>query len=998
MMQLDALVREFGGICTFGLNLVGPADGDARTDGSRSPGENGCPSLPIGDVRLDSREVGVGDLFVALPGTHEEGSAFLADAAARGAVAVLSPEGVDLSAVHLDMPGLHIAHWVHPAARRVAGEVAARLLDQPTRNMDLAAITGTNGKTSTAHILGHLLEGCGRQPAVLGTAGHHLAGRQLVSASHTTPDAPQLQRLLAAHRDRGGDAAVLEVSSHALQQERTAGLDFSVAVFTNLTADHLDYHGTLEAYADAKARLFSSLNEKSTAVINADDPHCDMMITAARASGARVVTYSTRRTTDLTATVRRTGLEGSLITLEGMGISTGELHLPLPGRFNVENALAAAAAALVLGASPAQVVKGLATCPGAPGRMESIPTGDRGFSILVDYAHSEAALTQVLSLLREEVRDSGRLITVFGCGGDRDQTKRTPMGRAAAGLSDHLFVTSDNPRGEDPTAIIEQILVGVRQVEQDDLTVDVEVDRRLAIRKAVACARPGDVVLIAGKGHETRQVIGDEVICFHDRQVALDALAPGGAASSGSFTFREAIDALDPPSVVARRGEETLPLTGVSTDTRTLKEGELFLALSGPNFDGNHFAEAAVRAGAGGLVLRGDRDAPSPSLPADLPADYPLAVHHDPRAALGQIAVWYRGRITCPVVAVTGSCGKTTTKDILATLLAGPRRVSVSPRSFNNAIGVPHTLFAARPDTEVLVVEMGTSGPGEIAELCRMARPTGGVITNIGPSHLEGLRSLEGVAREKGDLAACLPSDGFLVLNAHCPWTESIARRTAARIITFSVNGHGDLNAVDLHSENGCTLFRLGDVEVALPLLGMHNVQNLLAALGVCIGLGLELCEVLPAVAQLKGPHRRLEAVPVRGLALFDDTYNANPQSVGAGLRFLAGQHGHARRVLVLGDMLELGHASGEEHHALGVEIAKKELDLVLLVGEQTLATAAGALQEGMEAGRVVHFQSIDDAWNIIPGLLRDGDVCLVKGSQAMGLDRVISRLVEVRG
>ena len=1006
MMQLEQLVREFGGICTFGHGLVG--GGDAQLSAANGKFSGG---LNIGDVQLDSREVRSGDLFVALPGTRESGADFLADAAARGAVAVLTPGGLDLSVVHREMPGLHLAQWVHPAARRLAGEVAARLLGDPARELQLAAITGTNGKTSTAHILGHLLERAGRSPGVFGTAGHRLAGRQLLAASHTTPDAPHLQRLFAAHRERGGDAAVLEVSSHALAQERTAGLDFAVAVFTNLSADHLDYHGTMEEYAATKALLFGSLSADSCAVINRDDPFGDMMIHAARASGARVVTYSARQAADLTAVVRRTDLQGSVITLDGMGISTDELRMPLAGRYNVDNALAAAAAALVLGASPSQVVEGLATTPGAPGRLESVPTGERGFSVFVDYAHSEDALAQVLGLLREEVCENGQLHVVFGCGGDRDRGKRAPMGRVAAGLADRLYITSDNPRGEDPAHIIDEIMAGVRQEEQDDLAVETPVDRRRAIRRALECARPGDVVLVAGKGHETRQVIGDEVICFNDRQVILEALSPGGTGVAGGtggtggnggargtgFLFQDLLKASPGTSMVGSCAT-TRHLEGVATDTRELRAGELFVALSGPNFDGNDFAAAALEAGAGGLVLRGTPGAPVPELPAELPAGFPVALHADPLSALGELAAWHRGRLNCPVVAITGSCGKTTTKDILGELLAGPRRVCVSPRSFNNSIGVPHTLLAAGQDSETLVVEMGTSGPGEIENLCHLAAPTGGVITNIGPSHLAGLGSLEGVAREKGELAASLPADGFLVLNAHCPWTPSIARRTAARVITFSVDGQGELNATDLHSENGCSLFRLGELEIALPLLGMHNVQNLLAALGVCLGLGIDFAEVLPAVAHLKGSHRRLQEVPVSGLALFDDTYNANPQSVSAGLRFLCGQHGHARRVLVLGDMLELGRASGEEHHALGLEIARRELDLVLLVGEHTLATAAGALAGGLRAERVVHFQSTQEAWNIIPGLLRDGDVCLVKGSRAMGLERVIQRLVEVRG
>ena len=325
-----------------------------------------------------------------------------------------------------------------------------------------------------------------------------------------------------------------------------------------------------------------------------------------------------------------------------------------------------------------------------------------------------------------------------------------------------------------------------------------------------------------------------------------------------------------------------------------------------------------------------------------------------------------------------------------------------SPSSYNNDIGVPLTLLLAEPRTKLLAIEMGTNNPGEIAALCRIARPDAGIITNVGAAHLQGLGSLEGVAQEKGDLAASLPRDGFCVLNADCRFTPEIRSRTAARVITYSVEGavgeRGDLNATDLFFHPGGTNFRLNGREITSPLLGTHNVQNLLAALCVAQGLELSLDELLPAVASLPGSRQRMERMELEGLTVFDDSYNSNPDSLRAALRVLAGLHGYGRRVLVLGDMLELGDLAAELHFGLGREAAEAGVDSIILVGELVKAAAAGALEAGLSKDAVHHLGSTEEAADQVPDLVRDGDVVLVKGSRRMRLEDVVQELVEERG
>jgi UDP-N-acetylmuramoyl-tripeptide--D-alanyl-D-alanine ligase len=381
----------------------------------------------------------------------------------------------------------------------------------------------------------------------------------------------------------------------------------------------------------------------------------------------------------------------------------------------------------------------------------------------------------------------------------------------------------------------------------------------------------------------------------------------------------------------------------------------------------------------------------------DISGDVPLVVHAEPRRALAELASWHRSQLAIPVIGITGSCGKTTTKNILSQLLATRWRTVASPSSFNNDVGVPHTTLLADETTEALVLEIGTNAPGEIAALCRVARPTAGIVTMVGASHLEGLGSIEGVAREKSALLASLPERGFAVVNLDGRHVELLRASTRARILTVSVEGEGELNATDPLFHSGGTTFRLLGHEITSPLLGIHNISNLLCALAACRGLGLDIEEMLPAISGLRGGSRRLERHEIEGLVVFDDTYNANPESARAAVRFLSGLHGRGRRVMVLGDMLELGPDSPELHHAVGREAAAGRIDLLVLVGELVRATAAGALEGGMPDSRVVHLPSTGEAVREIDALLRQGDTVLLKASRRVGLERVVEHLAKRR-
>ena len=484
----------------------------AAVSGLRLPAGARLDGLVTG-LTTNSHACKAGDLFIGLPGTRVDGGEFWPSALAAGAIAaVISPP----AAAKCPPPP---EAWVIVAADPVAAcaDLAAHFYQHPAQQLTLVGVTGTNGKTTTTHLIEFFLHQAQRTPALLGTLYTRWPGFEQV-ATHTTPFAIDLQAQLAAALTAGSDCAVMEVSSHALAQGRVRGCTFEVAVFTNLTQDHLDFHPTMADYFAAKARLFSPDYLRGRAIANADDPYGQQLL--AQLPAERTWSYSTAAaTTDLWLSelhYTATGVSGRLHTPVG----EQPFQSPLVGQFNLANLLAAVGAALQLGVDLPTIAASLPQFPGVPGRMERVQVHpEQDISVIVDYAHTPDSLENLLKAARPFI--PGRAICVFGCGGDRDRTKRPLMGKIAADLADVAIVTSDNPRTEEPRRILDDILTGI----PDTVKPVVEGDRATAIARAIAMAQPGDGVLIAGKGHEDYQILGTEKIHFDDREQARTALA-----------------------------------------------------------------------------------------------------------------------------------------------------------------------------------------------------------------------------------------------------------------------------------------------------------------------------------------------------------------------------------------------------------------------------------------------------------------------------------------
>jgi len=495
---------------------------------------NGCETdaatrkLEIRGISYDSRRVEAGDLFFALRGASSDGHDFLAAAFERGAVAAI----VESVPAELDLADRLLV--AVRDSRRALAPISAQFFGHPASELTLIGITGTNGKTSTSYLVESILERAGQASGVIGTLDIRYAGKKQ-AAVNTTPESYEIQRSLRAMRDHGVTYAVMEVSSHGLALDRVWGCKFAVAALTNVSQDHLDFHASMDAYRAAKVRLFDTyLRANGSAVVNIDDASADVFMSAAGRSGAKLVRVSRKNTSRSAADVR---LEQARVTLSGTDARIAlpseaiDLRIPLVGDFNLENTLVACGIAVALDIDPEIIAQGIENCPQVPGRVERVQTSRAAEPVVVvDYAHTPDAVEKLLSTLRPLA--AKRLIAVFGCGGDRDRGKRPRMAEAVARWSDRVVATSDNPRSEDPLQILKDVEAGLaalqrvdaEELDATDAAYAMIPDRRRAIEVAIGIARPDDMVVIAGKGHEDYQIIGPDRLHFDDREEARNAL------------------------------------------------------------------------------------------------------------------------------------------------------------------------------------------------------------------------------------------------------------------------------------------------------------------------------------------------------------------------------------------------------------------------------------------------------------------------------------------
>ena len=936
----------------------------------------------ITGVQSDSRAVKPGDVYVAIKGLRADGHEFAAQAVAQGAVAVVAERPLDVT-----VPVAVVAD-----STRALGILTGRMFGDPASAMTLVAVTGTNGKTTTTYLVEAILAAAGHKPGVIGTVELRWPGH-VEAASYTTPTPHMLHEAMAKMRDAGCTHVVMEVTSIALAAQRVAGMTFAVAAFSNLTQDHLDYHGSMDRYRDAKRLLFTR-HLAGTAVVNIDDEAGEVM-----AAGTKALRVSASdkpgdiRVVEQSSTVK--GITAKIAT------PSGEFEIeakPLIGHYNVENLALSIGIAEALGIPHEAIARGIAGITGVPGRVQRVPN-DAELDIFVDYAHTPDALTNVLSAMRPLTKR--RLLCVFGCGGDRDPTKRPKMGAAVAELADLAFVTSDNPRTEDPRAIIDQILPGIPK------PFFVDVDRRIAIRAAICEATPGDVVVIAGKGHEDYQIIGTTKHHFDDREEAAAAILERFRRSVAALA--DDIEEGEWGILLGIRGSVETRVSRAVIDSRIVAPGDLYVAIIGETHDGHEFCDKAIDAGAvavmvagletpatepGGAKVLAVPRAPlggGPSAATIITASRRAAIIvDDTRLAYGSIAHAHRKRWTGRLVAITGSAGKTTTKDLTRSALAVAGPTHGAEGSLNNETGVPTTLLGLRPFHAYAVVEMGMRGAKQIEYLTKLAEPDVAVVINAGTAHIELLGSTDAIAQAKSEIWMGLRANGTIVRPVDDLRLDRWARehQPTARHVTFGEAG-ADVSLVEYApTDTGGRLVidMFGERrDLEIQLVGKHVALDACAALAAAHAAGASIGQALEGLARARPPSMRGEVVEVAGRKVIVDCYNANPASMAAALRTLAERGKGKTALAVVGDMLELGEHAAKAHADVGALI--KELGL----GVIALGDHAAKVIDAAGGGERVDTPA--DAATRALARTKPGDWILLKASRGMRLERVLAAM-----
>lgn len=930
----------------------------------------------------DSRRVGEGDGFLAWPGAGCDARNFVPQALASGAAACL----MELDgAPDIDSTAVACMEHLHAAA----GEIASAFYGKPSKALNVVAFTGTNGKTSSAWWLAHALSssalGALAPCGLVGTLGMGLPN-DLHATGLTTPEALDLQRQFRQWVDAGVRSCSMEASSIGLEEGRLAGCAIRVAVFSNFTQDHLDWHGDMERYWRAKLRLFDWPGLQA-AVINLDDARGAELAAHCRARGLDVWGFSCR------------GAEGARLVASNIAYSGNGLRWCLQetpadtiypftntllGEFNVSNVLGVIGALRALGVPLADALRACADLPAVPGRMQRVAAEGAPLAV-VDYAHTPDALEKALAALRPlAAARGGRLHVVFGCGGNRDRAKRPLMGAAALAGADEVVVTSDNPRLEAPQAIIDDVLRGL----PDAARVRVQVDRARAIESALHEAAAADVVLIAGKGHEDYQDVGGQKLPFSDALEARRALA---ARVGMNLSLTDAAAMLPGATLV---GDGATQVQRVCTDTREVQAGDLFVAIKGERFDAADFLPQAAARGAAAVLC--SRQAAAQLAASGLPG----ILVDDARQALGALAHGWRSRFALPLIAVTGSNGKTTVTQMLASIArAWLGEAALATRgNLNNEIGVPLTLLRLRPWHRLAVVELGMNHPGEMAGLAHMAAPTVALVNNAQREHQEFMASVQAAAEENGAALAALPADGVAVFLADKDYQETWKSLANTRnVLMFGEQENGaQVFARSARWQDGAwqvdvALAGEATARFVLHAAGRHNLLNALAACACAYAAGVPVQAIeqgLQAFRPLAGRGRTLAlASGGRSVTLIDDCYNANPDSVRALIDVLAELPG--ARCLALGDMGEVGAQGEAFHREVGAYARERGVQRLLTLG--TLAAhAAQAFGEGAQ-----HCADMPALIEVARAVLPGVDTLAVKGSRFMRMERLMDALQE---
>ncbi len=902
--------------------------------------------LKIKGLALNSKDVKKGFIFFAIKGTKFNGENYIDKAIKNGAIIIICSKSCKFKSTQVIV-------IKKKKVREYLSEICSKFYKLKPKN--IIAVTGTNGKTSVADFFYQILNANNIPVASIGTLGIRYRNK-FIKTNLTSPDVITLHKNLQKLKKNKIDNVILEASSHGLDQNRLNNLNLKAGIFTNFSQDHLDYHKTMKAYLKAKLILFSKLLPIKSYVIT------DQFIKE----------YSILEKISKSRQLR-------LLDANKIFNNIKNTSLSLVGSFQMKNLSMAILAAQLCNLNYTKINSSLRKIKNVDGRLDLIKKYPNNIRVFIDYAHTPDALQEVIKSIKNTFNSNISL--VFGCGGERDFKKRSLMAKVAKSFCKKIYVTDDNPRKEDPKKIRKEIINHLKGSNYFNIG-----NRSKAIKEAVLKAEPNEIILIAGKGHENYQDYGNKIISISDRKIIKKLKINKNVINQKKQNYLFNSKILN--KII--KNKKTYLFNGLSIDSRNVKKDNIFLAIKGKYNDGNKYISKALKKGARYVVSSNNNKKHKKKI---IQVDNPIIF-------LDKFAKLKRENCKAKILAITGSAGKTSLKNILYVLLQKYNKTYASPRSFNNHYGVPISLSNLNQNHKFGVFEVGMSKAGEINRLSKIIKPNLAIITNIAEAHIENFSNIKGIAKAKSEIINNIQNNGVVILNRDDKFFNYLnakAKLKNIKVITFGKSKQADVHLIKIQQEDTKKKITISVKNKILKLIIKNiNVYNVLASLAVLQELDLNFQKSITVFKNFEPSEGRGREHKIKRykkyFRLIDESYNANPFSVKNALNnFIQIKKDKFKKYLLLGDMLELGKKSEIYHRELSGLINSSDIDKVFVKGEKSLFTYKNLKKN--KRGNI--FQCKEDVDLILKNIIANNDYLMIKGSNATGLNIISNAMIK---
>ncbi len=899
--------------------------------------------IRVKGLEINSKKIKKGYIFFAIKGQKFNGEKFINEAIKNGAIAIVCAKNCKYKNKKIPIIKTN-------KIRQLLSETSSNFYKLKPKN--IIAVTGTNGKTSVADLFYQILSLNKVPVATIGTLGVKYKSKK-IKLNLTSPDTIKLHQILNKIKKNKIENVVIEASSHGLHQNRIDHLNLKAGIFTNFSQDHLDYHKTMQSYLNSKMILFKKIIKKGKTIISDSSiKEFSLLKKISKERNLHLIDIS--------------GIKKKLIKNKKL-----KLH-----EFQFKNLSMAIVAAQLCNLKESKIYNSLHKLKNINGRLELVKTFKNNVKVFIDFAHTPDALKKSLEALKNFYGKNISL--VFGCGGDRDFKKRPLMARIASSNCKKVYVTDDNPRNESPEKIRRIISKNIKN--QNCFNIG---NRKKAILACIKNAEPNEIILVAGKGHEEEQIYKNKIINISDKKIVENIYLDTKNKSHKKLTFHENQKII----YEIKKGLKVGNFHGVAIDSRKIKKGNLFLRIKGSNYDGIKFAAKALDKGAKYIV--------SSIILKKFKKKF-IQVNNE-ISFLNNFAIKKRKNTTAKILAITGSAGKTSLKNLIRELLQNFGETSYSPRSYNNHFGVPLSLSNLNSKHKFGVFEIGMSKAGEINKLSKLVRPHIGIITNIGEAHIENFKNLNGIAKAKGEIINNIEEGGSVILNRDDKffnYLEKKAKSRNLRVISFGMNKKSNIYLIK-NFKNKKLVIKANNQFINLKIKNI-NIYNVLASLAVLIELNLDFGKVINLYNSYEPTEGRGKIYNIKrykkNFKLIDESYNANPLSVkNAIYNFNLIKKQNFKKYLLLGDMLELGKKSDYLHKNLSKVINSSDIDKVFIKGDKTLVTFKNIIKE--KRGNI--FQQEEDIDFTLKNIIANNDYLMIKGSNATGLNTLSRKIIK---